>query len=199
VLTYDQIHPILRGVIGVFEGMRKVGFVSDDIFVEVNRHPDLAEDELMVFVALKTQGREFLVSVGPWPCDKVDDLHAQWIVLCEAMNKNDVVQADMDRIWQESLVFRDKVGFATAIAMKGIAAPGTDAPPIDPGAFASAAPTRVFTVPCEFCSGTVTYQIGNLSLAHSKPTCKKFRKLDVLAFVEATNRSVKKKHRESLS
>lgn len=197
-MTYDEIHPTLRGAVGVFEGLRKAGFESDDIFVQVAGSPGLPAGELMVFVALKTQGKEFLVSVGRWLEAKTDDLQQQWLALCAAMNGRDVPDADMDRIWQESIVFGDMVGFTLAIMNKGIEIPNlgaatTATPPVDVDS------SQEFTVPCEFCSGMVTYPGDRQSLSHSLPPCKKFKKLDVLAFVEATNASIRRKRKESLS
>jgi hypothetical protein len=197
-MTYDEIHPTLRGAVGVFEGLRKAGFESDDIFVEVAGSPGLPAGELMVFVTLKTQGKEFLVGVGKWLAAKTDELQQQWRALCAAMNGRDVPQADMDRIWQESIVYGDMVGFTLAIMNKGIEIPNLGAapaapPPVDVDS------AQEFTVPCEFCSGTVTYPGDRKSLAHSQPPCKKFKKLDVLDFVEATNASIRRKRKESLS
>lgn len=197
-MTYDEIHPTLRGAIGVFEGLRKVGFESDDIFVEVSGSPGLPAGELMVFVTLKTQGKEFLVGVGRWREEKTDDLQQQWRALCAAMNGRDVPRADMDRIWQESLVFSDMVGFTLAIVNKGIEIPN---PGVAPAATAHvcADVSSEFSVPCEFCSGTVLCPGDRRSLAHSQPPCEKFEKFDVLEFVGATNASIRRKRKESLS
>ena len=43
--------------------------------------------------------------------------------VCEAINSGALSQADLDRIWQESEPYRDKVGFATALMLKGFSPP----------------------------------------------------------------------------
>jgi len=223
-MTYDEIHPALRGVLGIFEGLRKLGFVADDIYVEVAETLGLRPDDMMVFVALKTQGREFLVGIAPWPRDKTDDLQTRWAALCAAMNGHEIPQKDMNRIWQESIAFGNFTGFAMAIAHKGIAIPNVPVPPLmDQGASRSviarfsstgdclpgqkdpSAPPESdelpmeFRRPCVFCNGTVIYPADRQGVTHSKPPCKKFKRLDVLAFVEATNERIRQQRKESLS
>jgi len=188
-MNYDSIHPILRAVLGAHEGFRKVGFPADDIYVELGANPEVRDDELMVFVTLKSAGKEFRVQVGPWPRDNVDALHTQWTALCAALH--DIPQADADRIWHESLPFRNAVGFTLAIMNKGIPIPGPSVEePVD---------TRPLVGPCTFCSGTVTLDAVEAIAVHTKPTCKKFRKLDPLAFVQAMNAHVAKTRRKETS
>jgi hypothetical protein len=123
-VTYDEIHPSLRIAIGTFEGFRKSGFAANDVFVEVAQNPFVGPGQLMVFTLLKTQGKEFRVDAGPWPKDQVLELRRQWLAVCEAMHARAISQPDMDRIWQESPAFQQKVAFIMAILRKGITIPG---------------------------------------------------------------------------
>jgi hypothetical protein len=190
-VNYDSIHPILRGVLGTFEGFRKAGFPSDDIYVEVCRSPDVADDELMVFVTLKSSGKEFSVSIGPWPENTVNVLHDQWLAVCAAIH--DIPQADMNRIWYESFPYKDAVGFTFAIMNKGIPIPG--AGPLPPGLDDEI--EHPVTMPCVFCNGTVTFRALEGSASHTKPTCKRFRRLDPLDFVIAMKARISKQRKET--
>jgi hypothetical protein len=203
-MTYDEIHPTLRAAMGTFEGFRKVNFSAEDIFVELAGNHECGPNELMVFVLLRTQGKEFRVGVGRWPAGQEDRLQAEWSALCAAMNSRQVSQADMDRMWQESLPYKDRVGFVTAILDKGIAVPGHEELM---ASLRSTQPTDMpseFSVPCEFCAGTVTSmqdpqaQRGT-AIAHSNPPCKKFRKLDSLSFMRAMNASLRKRKAKEAS
>ena len=124
-MTYDQINPVLRRVLGCFEGFRKVGFRADDLYCEPARSPGLPAGQLAVFITLKTQGQEFRIECGQWDESAVDDLRVQWRATCQAVNADEVPQADMDRIWQESVIFADSVGFVLALGRKGIRPPKT--------------------------------------------------------------------------
>lgn len=189
-MTYNEIHPSLRAAIGVFESLRKLGFLADDIYIELANNSACSPSELMVFILLRAQDKEFRVGVGMWPRDALSDerLELQWRALCAAMHDREVPQEDMDRIWQESAIYRDKAGFVAAILNKGITIPNVSAPPMP----------QEFSVPCEFCSGTVTSmqdpeEERGIAIAHSTPTCKKFDKLDALSFLKSLNASIAKR------
>ena len=186
-MHYDAIHPLLRSAMGTHEGFRKAGFPASSIFVEAFGSPEVRDDELMIFVTLKSHGKEFRVSIGPWPRGKEDELRDQWLALCAAVNDGSLSQDDMDRIWQESIPFNNAVGFTLAIANKGIPIPGVPADDLDEEN------ATVVVAPCTFCSGTVTLRMAEGSAEHTRPTCKKFRKLDPLEFVQAMNAHVAKK------
>jgi len=186
-MNYDSIHPLLRSAMGTHEGFRKAGFPASDIFVEVSASPEVSDDELMIFVMLKSHGKEFRVSIGPWPRGKENDLRDQWLALCAAVHDGTLSQDDMDRIWQESLPFNNAVDFTLAIANKGIPIPSLPADKFDGTVIA----------PCTFCAGTVTLHAAEGAVEHTRPTCKKFRKLDPMRFVQAMNAHVAKKRRET--
>ena len=97
-LTYDEIHPTIRQLLGCHEGYRKVGFPAANIFVEPALSPGLKPDEMMCFLTLKWRGKEFRIGCGTWNKEDWDGLHQKWVRACEAFNGNKVPQADMDRI-----------------------------------------------------------------------------------------------------
>lgn len=115
-IKYDQIHPAIRQAIGCHEGFRKLGFVSDDLFVHFN--PDNS-----MLVVLKTQGKDFSVTVGWVEGVSHDEWQELWASAAEAVRDQRVTQKDMDRIWQESLPFNNAHGFLMAIMSKGIRVP----------------------------------------------------------------------------
>jgi hypothetical protein len=122
-VTYDQIPEPIRYVLGCFEGMRRVGFRSEDIYCEPARSPGLPDGQLTVFALLKTQGKEFRIECGSWPDSDVAGLEEHWRATCAAVNSGELSQTDLDRIWQEGPVYRQAVEFMLALDAKGIRPP----------------------------------------------------------------------------
>jgi hypothetical protein len=122
-MTYDEMHPTIRAVIGTWEGYRKAGFKADDIYCEVAANPECPPGHLMVFTTLKAQGKEFRIGVGIWAEADIENLAVQWKSACAAVAGGQVPQADCDRIWQESLPHKDAIGFILALQDKGFAIP----------------------------------------------------------------------------
>lgn len=122
-MKYDDIHPTIRQLIGCHEGLRKSGFPADNIFVHPSEALGVAPDEIMCFSLLRWRGKEFRIGCGPWKRDDDDGLRAQWTAAAEAVTSGAVSQADLDRLWTESIIYKDKVGFALALMNKGIVCP----------------------------------------------------------------------------
>jgi len=113
-MTYDDIHPSIRAAIGCHEGFRKLGFRAEDIYV--------CGGDPYVQVILRTQGKQFVVNVAPSELSE-EEFQAAWMKSVQAVNDGSLPQEDLDRIWQESMPFRDAVGFSMAIFAKGIHIP----------------------------------------------------------------------------
>ena len=118
-MRYKDISPTMRLWIGGFQAFRNMGFKSDDLTCYVSQ--SMRHGVLSAFVQLKAQGKEFLLECGP-VADGPTFL-AEYRKVCLAINSGEIPQADLDRIWQESEPFQDKVGFAAAVSMKGFRPP----------------------------------------------------------------------------
>jgi hypothetical protein len=120
-MTYDEIHPVMRAALGAFEVLRRFGFASDDIFFHQNTDDEPGpEPRGMMFVVLRTQGKDFTIRVGV-----VDLPYAEW---AESWKKVATAAAEQrieeaDRIVEESEAFQDKVRLMMAIQRKCIRVP----------------------------------------------------------------------------
>jgi hypothetical protein len=122
-MTYDEIHPAMREALGAFEMLRRFGFKSDDIFFHQNAD-DLQgpEPKGMMFVVLKTKGKDFTIRVGV-----VDSTYEAWADAWKAVATAALEKRipEADRIVEESEAFRYKVQLMMAIQNKGIVVPLT--------------------------------------------------------------------------
>lgn len=123
-MVYAEIHPTLRAFIGNWEGLRKLGFQAEDLYCVIQRSVQLG-GALGCFVQLLTQGKEFLVDVGPVDMDPMYFEQAYRAVV-RAIQAGEIEQDDLDRIWQESAAYRRKTAFVFAIAAKGIMIPNSN-------------------------------------------------------------------------
>jgi hypothetical protein len=108
-----------REALAAFEALRKCGFTADDIYFLV-AGPD--EGPLDVAVVLRAQGKELTVTCGAVE-DTVKNAYAIWRLMAERLSSGGYTQAELDQNWQASMVYRDKVGFATALMCKGLVPP----------------------------------------------------------------------------
>lgn len=123
-MKYDDINPVMRQALGCFVGYHKMGFLSDDIFLEVRSTAD--SRVLMVFLTLKNQpGAEpFRIGLGTWSSALKSTLQPVWRQLCDEANSGGISAEDVERVWQESYIRQDVVGFGAVLLSKGIKPPG---------------------------------------------------------------------------
>lgn len=95
-MTYAEISPTMRAFLGVFEGLRKMGFRSDDIYCQSARSVELG-GALAAYCTLRTQGKEFSVFAGPVESEAA--MAAEYRAVAQAVLSHAVPQADLDRIW----------------------------------------------------------------------------------------------------
>jgi hypothetical protein len=123
-MTYDEISPTMRSFVGGWEAFRKLGFRSRDIYLMVGKSFAL-KGNLAAFVALRTQGKEFNLEVGP--VASVAEAHAEYEAVAAAISAGLVPQADLDRMWQESECHQRAADFVLAVHRKGFELPGKEA------------------------------------------------------------------------
>jgi hypothetical protein len=116
-MTYDEIPPVWREFLGSFEGLRKLGFESSRIFCNVAM--DAVTRKLCVFCQLDAQGKTFSINCGLASGNAV----SEYARFTTAVSEGQVPQDVLDRVWQESLVYRNKVSFVVALTAKGFAFP----------------------------------------------------------------------------
>jgi hypothetical protein len=105
---------------GCHEAFRRLGFNADDIYVSVNLSATLKVRCL--YVILKTQGKEFVVTVARVPDDQSDrDVLDGWSRAVELLQKAGPEQGL--HMWQQSTLGKDVAAFqslAIQVISKGI-------------------------------------------------------------------------------
>src|SRR3972149_3229058 len=101
-MKHSDIEPAFREALGAFEALRKLGFLSDDIFFGVGGEmPGLG---WQFVVRLITQDKEFVVIAG-FVDDEPEKIKERWMKIAE--NLKAIPQDVMNRVWQESMAFRN--------------------------------------------------------------------------------------------
>lgn len=125
-MRYEELPLVVRNVLGTHEVFRKLGFSADDLYVSLNRTPEVPVTQVGVFVILKTQGREFSVTCGGWPMGKDDELQALWNRAVDAYNSGDLSDRDGQRILEESPAFRRAPELLLLLKDKGFQIPDAE-------------------------------------------------------------------------
>lgn len=114
---FDSVSPVMREMLAVHEGFRKLGFKPEDIFAHYN--PDGS-----VLMVLHVNDREFGVFCGNVDLTR-EGFYREWERVVEAVTGGSMPQADCDRIWKESVLYQHRQSFVAAIVVKGIEIPVT--------------------------------------------------------------------------
>lgn len=118
-MRYDDISPTLRAFIGGREAFRKMGFKADDLYCNISM--SMRFRRLMCFVQLKAQNNVFNLEVGPVENEAAFGEEYRRVAI--ALNAGEIPQEDLDRIWQESEVYQNPLGFTSALLGKGFKPP----------------------------------------------------------------------------
>lgn len=105
----------------VHQAFRALGFPPEDIYVAVGKDARHPEFEVALFVLLKAQGKEFLVTLGGYPSDEaVESVLGKWTEFVELW-KGDAFDDELMRdIYGTSNVVQNKAEFVIALYNKGI-------------------------------------------------------------------------------
>jgi hypothetical protein len=120
VIRYKDISETMRRFLGVFEGLRKMGFLAEQIFCETRRSVSLG-GKPAVFAVLRAQNKEFFMEIGELRNEK--KLGEEYKRVALALNENRIPQKDMERIWHESICRSRAQEFHTALMLKGFTIP----------------------------------------------------------------------------
>jgi hypothetical protein len=119
-MKYADITPTMRAFIGAREAFRKLGYGAKDLSLLVARSARHG-GTLSAFVFLRAQNKTFSHECGPVKSEAA--AKAEYDRVVKAINGGAVTDADLDRIYLESEPYRDKVGFATVLMLKGFVTP----------------------------------------------------------------------------
>jgi hypothetical protein len=106
------------------EALRTLGFEADDIYVSSGKAADQPFNPPALFLVLKTQGKEFVVTLGLYDSEKaVDEAMDLWSDFAERFNDKTFSDEVMAEIFEASNVGKNKALFATALLSKGFKCP----------------------------------------------------------------------------
>lgn len=120
-MTYSEISPALRGYLGTWQAMRKLGFRAGDIYFVTAM--SARHRKLSVFAVLRTQGKELKVEVAH--VDDEDLAQAEYQRVSTAVSKGEVSWGDLGRMLEECEAFQMSALFVSTIVGKGFALPGS--------------------------------------------------------------------------
>ncbi|MDA4133940.1 MAG: hypothetical protein OK454_12585 [Thaumarchaeota archaeon] len=119
-LNYDTLSLVMKRFIGVFEGLRKLGFKADDIYLSIS--PSAAHKGApYAFCQLRAQGKFYSAILGPSKEKDWGALQQEYKEV--STNMTSIPQKDLDRIWQESPCHNQASEFAASLLFMGFKFP----------------------------------------------------------------------------
>lgn len=128
--TCDDLSPLMRGALAVWETFRRLGFSADDIYAGAAR--TLVENEkggvseaIGFFVAARADGKEFSVCAGPVDsafleetvATVIEETNEEWAR--SALAVTTMADEHASRIWPESLISQLSVVVIVGLRAKG--------------------------------------------------------------------------------
>lgn len=111
----------IRECWSVHQALRSLGFSANDIYINIGRDLHHPEVEAVLFVVLKTQGRDFNVTVGAYFSEEEANAAVKkWSEFVNLANGGAFEQSTLDGIYESSHVMKNKVEFIVALHNKGI-------------------------------------------------------------------------------
>jgi hypothetical protein len=121
---YEDASPTLRAFMGNWEGFRRMGFPSENLYLMTSASIELG-GALGAYLVLRRRGREFSVFCGEVRSEEA--VETEYRAMCEAVVDGTFDQEDLDRIWQESVVYARAGELIAALLHKGIDIPDREA------------------------------------------------------------------------
>lgn len=113
-MRLSDVAPAIRQCVGIHEAFRKLGFISDDIFVGCCGSTAI--------VLLRTQGKEFSVTAGIYDGGQAK-FAEEWTKTASAIRAGEVPMADLNENYETLLNSMNSFGFLVALEAKGINIP----------------------------------------------------------------------------
>ncbi len=113
-----KLEKAINESLATYEGLRKLGFLPDEIFLEGG----IAFDTGLhcVYIRLQSQGKRFTFNCGPIEQDlSQEEVCARWKDRAEWWNKV-ATNAEHQAIYRKSFIRRNRFLFVTRLLAKGI-------------------------------------------------------------------------------
>lgn len=118
-MRYKDISKPLRVFMGYWEGLRKVGFSSSDIFFHISEHPlPTRKNEKWIFCSLIQGEKKLAIECGKLLVTE-EQAFDEYRSMSDKMNTGQINQMTLDRIWQESRAHKRAFEFVTFLAANG--------------------------------------------------------------------------------
>jgi hypothetical protein len=127
-MKYADITPTMRMLIGNREGLRRLGFSADDIYVQPARAVAF-RGAWHGFLVLITEDGKFSIDCGP--IASADSFGDEYVKVARAVNERKVSEDDLSRIYVESEAFTKGMDLLLALQAKGIRIPSAEADLLD--------------------------------------------------------------------
>lgn len=114
-------HLAMREFVAVHEALRRFGFEANNIFC-IAAPSGLYGGALHCFVELRAQERVFYTDCGPIGMT-VDAFIRCMREVMQSINDGSIPEAELQRVWERSRVFRELLAFMLALEAKGFVIP----------------------------------------------------------------------------
>lgn len=108
------MHATMKKLLGTFEMVRRLGFLPDDIYA-------MFANGGVIFLVLKTQGKQFSITIGPWRSGE-QSFKTAWETAAPAWNEGMTDQERLECL-ESSEAFHDVISLIHALDKKGITCP----------------------------------------------------------------------------
>ena len=116
-----QYSEAVRECWSVHQALRQLGFDSGDIYVATAKDARNPQTPLSLFVILRTQGKEFVVTLAGYPSEEAVEAElSRWSTFATLSNEGAFDEDVLDEIYQCSNVMQNKEQFVVALFSKGI-------------------------------------------------------------------------------
>lgn len=116
---------VYRDCWALHEALRRLGFASEDIFVLLSGNAEQPTTGLWFFVVLKTQGKEFTITVRPIEGLGEEEAGAGWTAFVNLVNARTFALTEMQRVYKTRFVDRvpGPAMLVSALLAKGFVLP----------------------------------------------------------------------------
>lgn len=112
----SELPEAMQEALAVFEALRRLGFLSDDIYASFG----LAD--LTMLMTLRTPTRDASIRVGKLPKMTRKQFVKLWTIACEGANGK-FPQSSLDDLWQKSSVYQNSGRLVMSLVTAGISIP----------------------------------------------------------------------------
>ncbi len=121
-MKLEEVPPAYREAVAVHEAFRRLGFKSEDLYFR------MANVNQVFIQWLGKNNENFSVVCGEVDGDK-EHVFQLWTDLVKSIVSGDFPEESLQQIFNESHIFKNSVGFLTALHRKGIDVPNRQKKP----------------------------------------------------------------------